>query len=54
MIEELKGAREFSLRSTGEMTKLVGEIMRLKGLDSRLDEVMEVRQQGFGEPLPGL
>lgn len=37
------------------MTKLVREIMRLKGLDSRLDEVMEeVRQQGFGEPLPGM
>jgi hypothetical protein len=55
MIEELKGAREFFSEVDAEMTKLVREIMRLKGLDSRLDEVMEeVRQQGFGEPLPGL
>lgn len=55
MIEELKGAREFFSEVDAEMTKLVREIMRLKGLDSGLDEVMEeVRQQGFGEPLPGL
>lgn len=55
MIEKLKGAREFCSEVDAEMTKLVREIMRLKGLDSRLDEVMgEVRQQGFGEPPPGL
>jgi hypothetical protein len=55
MIEELKGAREFFYEVDAEMTKLVQDIMRLKALDSRLDEVMEeVRQQGFGEPLPGL
>lgn len=55
LIEELKGAREFFAQVDANMTILVREIMRLKGLEGSIDEVMEeVRQQGFGEPLPGL